>query len=361
MEKIIKAAVARGATDLHIKAGDVFRARINGELVPLTKQALSPAQTRDIAMRLVANEEDRARLDRITDYDCSWGATGIGRFRVNILRQRSSFMVILRVIPFEVPTIQKLGLPDVVGRMAEADMGLVIVSGQHGSGKSSAIASLLHHANTNTRRHIITLETAIEFLHRDVKCSITQREIGVDTASLRLGLQAALRQDTDVIVMENMDDFETMEYALQSAERARLVISSIAARDVQSTVEGLLALVPQNGDGLMRTRFAASLNAVISLRLAPRANGDGRVLVSEVAVMDSALREMITDPARTGGISDYIASGSGDPSNRTFGMHLAELLADGIVNEDVASVMAAGVPAPDRSGAQRKKGGGKGR
>ncbi len=355
MEKIIRAAVEKGATDLHIKAGDVFRARIDGELVPLTKQALTPEQTKAIALRLIPNEDDKARIDRITDYDCSWGATGIGRFRVNILRQRSSFMVILRVIPFEVPTIAKLGLPEVAGRMAEGEMGLVLVSGQYGSGKSSAIAALLHHANANTRRHIVTLENPIEFLHRDVKCSITQREIGVDTASLQTGLQAALRQDTDVVVMENLHDGETLEFALQSVERARLVISSLLARDVQSSVDALLALSRQD-QGLLRARVAASLHSIIALRLLPRADGAGRVSACEVVIVDQEVRDMIVDPSRSGEIAEYVGSGDGDEANRTFEQHLSQLVSDGVVNEEVASIVSAGTLSTDRMQPSRRRG-----
>jgi twitching motility protein PilT len=147
LEKIIKAAVERGASDLHIKAGDVFRARINGKLVPLTKQRLTPDQTKSIALKLMSNEEDRARIDRLRDFDCSWGMPGVGRFRVNVLRQRSSFMIVMRVIPFAVPTIESLGLPDVLKQIAESERGLVLVSGVSGSGKSSTVAAMVHHIN----------------------------------------------------------------------------------------------------------------------------------------------------------------------------------------------------------------------
>ncbi|HMV33522.1 MAG TPA: ATPase, T2SS/T4P/T4SS family, partial [Gemmatimonadales bacterium] len=164
MEKIIKAAVERGASDLHIKAGDVFRARINGKLVPLTKQRLTPDQTRAIALKLLSSEEDRSRLDHMKDFDCSWGMPGVGRFRVNVLRQRSSFMIVMRVIPFAVPTIEELHLPEVVARLAELDQGLVLVTGVSGSGKSSTVAAMLNHVNQNLHRHIVTVENPIEFL-----------------------------------------------------------------------------------------------------------------------------------------------------------------------------------------------------
>src|SRR5881397_3606612 len=149
IEQIIKAAVDRGASDLHIKAGDVFRARIDGKLVPLTKQRLTPDQTRAIAQRLIANEEDRARIDKLRDYDCSWGMPGIGRFRVNILRQRSSFMIVMRVIPFDVPTFESLKLPAVLSEVASAERGMILVTGVTGSGKSSTMAAIINHINQN--------------------------------------------------------------------------------------------------------------------------------------------------------------------------------------------------------------------
>src|SRR5213596_2200971 len=155
MEKIIKPAVDRGASDLHIKAGDVFRARINGRLVPLTKQRLTPDQTKAIAQRLIANEEDRGRIDKLRDYDCSWGMPGIGRFRVNILRQRSSFMIVMRVIPFDVPTFESLKLPAVLRTVASTDHGLVLVTGPAGSGRSSTMAAIINHINQNQHKHIL--------------------------------------------------------------------------------------------------------------------------------------------------------------------------------------------------------------
>src|SRR6266498_55944 len=172
MEKIIKAAVDRGASDLHIKAGDVFRARIDGKLVPLTKQRLTPDQTKAIAQRLIPSDADRGRLDKLRDYDCSWGMPGVGRFRVNILRQRSSFMIVMRVIPFDVPTFDSLKLPTVLTTIAAADRGMILVTGVTGSGKSSTMAAIVNHINQTQNKHIITLESPIEFLHRDLSCSV---------------------------------------------------------------------------------------------------------------------------------------------------------------------------------------------
>src|SRR5712692_2939411 len=206
MEKIIKAAVDRGASDLHIKAGDVFRARINGNLVPLTKQRLTPEQTKAIAAHLIPSGEDRARMDGLRDYDCSWGMPGVGRFRVNILRQRSSFMIVMRVIPFDVPTFDSLKLPAVLATVAAAERGMILVTGATGSGKSSTMAAIINHINQTSQRHILTLENPIEFLHRDINCSVTQREIGVDTDDFRTGLRAALRQDPDVILIGELRD-----------------------------------------------------------------------------------------------------------------------------------------------------------
>ncbi len=219
MEKIIKAAVDRGASDLHIKAGDVFRARIDGKLVPLTKQRLTPDQTKAIAQRLISNEDDRARIDKLRDYDCSWGMPGIGRFRVNILRQRSSFMIVMRVIPFDVPTFETLKLPAVLAEVASAERGMILVTGVTGSGKSSTMAAIINHINQNQHRHILTLENPIEFLHRDINCSVTQREIGVDTDDFRTGLRAALRQDPDVVLIGEMRDSETIDTAMKAARR----------------------------------------------------------------------------------------------------------------------------------------------
>src|SRR5688572_21720603 len=169
MLEIFKAAIQRGASDIHIKAGDFLRARIRGELVPLTQQRLTPEQIKQICLQLIPNDKDKQRLDEILDYDCSWGAPGVGRFRVNILRQRGTLMVVMRVIPIEIPSFEALRLPPILSKLSMAERGLILVTGVTGSGKSSTLAAMIGHINNHKHKHIITLENPIEFLHRDVK------------------------------------------------------------------------------------------------------------------------------------------------------------------------------------------------
>lgn len=335
MEKIIKAAIDRGASDLHIKAGDVFRARIDGRLVAMTKQALTPEQTRAIALRLISNEKVRERIDQMTDYDCSWGAPGIGRFRVNILRQRSSFMIVMRVIPFKVPGVAELSLPAEFDKIAETERGMVLVTGITGSGKSTTLAAMMRHINETMEKHIVTLEEPIEFLHRDVRSSITQREIGVDTESFRLGLRAALRQDPDVIVLGELRDSETIDTAMKAAETGHLLLSTLHTPDAQTTIMRMISMFPPEEHEGTRLRLAENLHAVISQRLLPRMDGKGRVAACEVMVVTPTIRDLILQQ-RIGEIRDFIAEGREQYGMQTFDQHLAELVTQGIVAFDVA-------------------------
>jgi twitching motility protein PilT len=336
MEKIIKAAVDRGASDLHIKAGDVFRARIDGKLVPLTKQRLTPEQTKAIAMRFIPSEEDRARIDRIQDYDCSWGAPGIGRFRVNILRQRSSFMIVMRVIPFEVPTLEQLRLPAVLQTVATAERGMILVTGVTGSGKSSTMAAMIDHINRTAQKHIVTLENPIEFLHRDVNCSLTQREVGTDTESFRSGLRAALRQDPDVILIGEMRDAETVDMAMKAAETGHLVISTLHTPDATTTVARVVAMFPPEEQAIVRVRLADTLHAVVSQRLLRRADGKGRAAALEVMIVTATIRDLILDPDRTPAIRDFIAEGREQYGMQTFDQNLMDLVQQGTVTYETA-------------------------
>jgi twitching motility protein PilT len=336
MEKIIKAAIDRGASDLHIKAGDVFRARINGRLVPLTKQRLTPEQTKVIAQKLIPIDEDRARIDKIRDYDCSWGMPGIGRFRVNILRQRSSFMIVMRVIPFDVPTFETLKLPSVLAQVATAERGMILVTGVTGSGKTSTMAAMVHHINQTQHKHILTLENPIEFLHRDINCSITQREIGTDTDDFRMGLRAALRQDPDVIMIGEMRDAETIDTAMKAAETGHLLISTLHTPDAVNTVNRVISMFPAEEQGIARLRLAESLQAVVSQRLLPRADGAGRVAAIEVLIGTPAARDMIRDPVRTPELHEYMQESHEQYGMQTFDQNLMELVGEGAVSYETA-------------------------
>jgi twitching motility protein PilT len=340
VQNIIQAAVQRGASDLHIKSGDVFRARINGQLVPFTKQRLTQEQTREIALMLIPHERDRGRLDDLQDYDCSWGLAGVGRFRVNILRQRGSFMIVMRVIPIEIPTFQQLGLPAVTETVAANERGLILVTGVTGSGKSSTQAAMIGHMNRTMRRHIVTLENPIEFLHRDVNSSITQREVGIDTDSFRVGLRAALRQDPDVILIGEMRDSESIDIALKSAETGHLVISTVHTRDAASTISRLVATFPHEEQAIVRLRLAEQLQAVISQRLLPRKDGKGRVLAAEVMVVTATIRDCIADPSRTEEIREHIADGRVTYGSQTFDQCLMDLVQSDQVDFAVAKAAA---------------------
>lgn len=336
VERIIKAAVARGASDLLIKAGDVFRARINGVLEPLTKQRLTPDQTRAIALKLVGTDAERARLERAQDFDCSWGLPGVGRFRVNVSRQRSSFMIVMRVIPFDVPTLESLDLPPVLGEIALSESGLVLVSGVSGSGKTSTVAAMVNHINRTHQKHIVTIEDPIEFLHRDIKSSVTQREVGVDTSSFAVGLGAALRQDPDVVVIGEIADAETLERAVKAAEMGNLVISSLPTTDPVQSLTRLLALYRREERQIGRLRLAGVLRAVTGQRLLPRAGDAGRVAAVEILAGTPEARLRIEEPNRLDELKEIMASG-GEGGMQTLESHLSQLVAGGIINAETAS------------------------
>ncbi|MDH3289549.1 MAG: PilT/PilU family type 4a pilus ATPase [Gemmatimonadota bacterium] len=336
METIIKAAVERGASDIHIKAGDVFRARIDGQLVPLTKQRLTPDQTKSIAMKLIPVEVDRKRIDEIRDYDCSWGAAGIGRFRVSILRQRSSFMIVMRVIPFEVPSFERLGLPEVLGAIAERERGLILVTGTTGSGNSSTMAAIVNHINARFSRHIVTLENPIEFLHRDVNGSVTQREVGPDTESFAAGLRSVLRQDPDVILLGEMPDTRILDAALKAAETGHLLITTFHTPDAMATIARVVAMFPPEEQEVARVRLAEALQAIVSQRLLPRADGTGRCVAAEIMICTPEIREQIRDRTRVAEIGDAIEAGRDEYGMQSLDQHLLELVSAGTITADTA-------------------------
>lgn len=340
MERIIKAAVERGASDIHIKAGDVFRARIGGELNPLTKQRLTPEQTKAIALQLIPSQAIREDIDRLCDYDCTWGAPGIGRFRVNILRQRSSFMIVMRAIPFHVPTLEKLKLPEAFVSLCEFDRGLVLITGATGSGKSSTVAAMIHQINSTVNRHLVTLESPIEFLHRDLHSSVTQREVGVDTPTYMSGVRSALRQDPDVVVIQELPDSALADAAIKAAETGRVVVSTLHSPDVTSSVAQLIGMYPPEEREIARVGLADNLQAIVSQQLMVRADGAGRVVVLEFMVVNPEIREVIRDRARAGELYDLIAAGHEGGTSWTFEQNLNDLANSGVITEEAARAAA---------------------
>lgn len=338
IEKIIKAAVDRGASDIHIKADDVVRARIDGRLVVLTKQALNAEQTRAIALHLMSSDVDRSSIDTLMDHDCSWAAADVGRFRVNIMRQRAAHSIVMRVIPEQVPTVESLHLPSVLKRIAHTERGMVLVTGVTGSGKSSTMAAVVNEINAQYEKHILTLENPIEFIHRDLKSSVTQREVGIDTESFRIGLRAALRQDPDVILIGEMRDAETVDTAMKAAETGHLLISTLHTPDAQSTILRIVAMFPPDEQLVVRKRLAESLHAVVSQRLLPRKSGHGRAVAAEVMVVTSTIRDLIAD-GNIAEIREYMADGA-QYGMQTFDQHLAELVTQGEIDFEVAKAAA---------------------
>jgi len=340
MTEIFRAAISRGASDIHIKSGDVIRARLHGALVPLTEQRLSHDQVRQLALRLIPHERHKALIDEMLDYDCSWGLPGLGRFRVNILRQRGSFMIVMRIIPIDIPTFDDLKLPPVMKRIAEFERGLVLVTGVTGSGKSSTMASVIEHINRSEQRHIVTLENPIEFLHRDKRASITQRDIGTDTESFMTGLRAALRQDPDVILIGEMRDKETIDTALKAAETGHLVISTVHTQNAVQTISRLVAVFEPSEQEMIRVRLSEVLQAVVSQRLLPRADAKGRVVACEVMLVTGTIRDCVRDADRTDEIQDLIEEGRDHYGSQSFDQHLMDLVRSNQVTFEVAKAAA---------------------
>jgi len=333
MQELFKAAVERGASDIHIKPGDFMRARVHGILQPLTQQKLSVEQVRGIALQLIPHEEDRQNFDKILDYDCSWGIPGVGRFRVNIMKQRGSPMIVMRVIPIEIPTIEELGLPPIVERIAGHERGMILVTGVTGSGKSSTMAAMINWMNRHKRLHIVTLENPIEFLHRDLNSSVTQREVGADTDNFVIGLRAALRQDPDVILVGEMRDLETIRLALTGAETGHLVFGTLHTSSAAKTIDRVVDVFPAAEKEMVRAMLSESLRAVISQTLLKRIGG-GRIAAHEIMIGTPAIRNLI----REGKIAQMYASiQTGQAAGmQTLDQCLKELLQKGLITKEEA-------------------------
>lgn len=342
LRQFLTEAIQRGASDVHIRAGDVVYARIHGQLVPLDTPVLGALDTRELAMHMLATAPNAPTLDDVHDYSGPWSAAGIARFRISILKQRSSYMVVMRVIPDVLPTFESLGLPPSLGRTVLSEAGLMLVSGVAGSGRTSTMAALVNHLNTHApaRRHIVSVEPSIEFLHKSQKCSVTQREVGIDTESYFAGMRAALDQDADVVVVGEIAGPEMIEMAFRAVEQGRLVIAKTQAIDVTTTIKGLLGNFPADAQDQMRLHLAETLKAVVTQRLLPRADGNGRVLAAELLLMHPGVRDVLSDPGRLHEMRAVLAEGRAQFGTQTFDQHLADLVIAGRVAFDVAVILA---------------------
>lgn len=329
-------AVEQGASDLHVKVGNVPMMRIGADLVPMTGlRRLTHEDTLAMAT-VVLPESLRDGFREVQEVDVAYSVPGLGRFRCSVFLQRGTIGLVLRVIPMLTSGIEALNLPPVLQTIALEPRGLVLVTGTTGSGKSTTLASMLDHINRNRPAHIITIEDPIEFLHRDLQSIINQREVTTDTRSFGMALRSALRQDPDVILLGEMRDTETIQTALLAAETGHLVLSTLHTLDTTETINRIIAVFPPHQHAQIRLQLASVLRAVISQRLVPRADGNGRCPAVEVLVSTPFIRDCIKDPERTHLIPGAIATGGSQYGMQSFDQSLLGLVRQELVTVDEA-------------------------
>lgn len=335
-DKFLAAAVKAGASDIHIKANSQPTLRVHGVMKEVKLDPISP----DGMERLIGHIMDKVghAFDPrvLKEHDTSYQVDSVGRFRVNILKQKGQFGAVLRVIPKRIPSLDDLGLPDVLKKLAREERGLVLVTGVTGSGKSTTLAAMVNEINRNARKHIVTIEDPIEFLHDDQLARVTQREVGADTESFAMALRAALRQDPDVILVGEMRDAITIDTALKAAETGHLVLSTVHTNDAAKTVGRIIDVFPHDAQDAVRIRLAENLKGTISQRLLRRADNQGRVVAMEIMVVTLTAQEMIKDPMRTAELKDYIERSRDMYGTQSFDQHLIELYQGGIISLDTA-------------------------
>lgn len=294
LKECLNIACKRNASDLHISVGIPPTIRLNGELIALDRPPLTPAQTNEM-VRGILSEEQLKKLEADGELDFSYSIPKLSRFRVNAFRQRSCYSLAFRVIPQNVPDLASLQLPDVLTSLCHRPHGLFLVTGPTGSGKSTTLAALVDDMNKSMRRHIITLEDPIEYLHSHNQCIIQQREIGNDTHSFAFGLRSALREDPDVILVGEMRDLETIRTALTAAETGHLVLATLHTNDAVSTVDRIIDVFPAGQQGQIRIQLASELVAVVSQRLFPTPDFSGRRVATEVMINNKAISHLIRE------------------------------------------------------------------
>ena len=333
---LLKIAVERKASDLHLKVGSHPVLRIDGQLTPLPElKRLMQEDTIAMAFSMM-NARQKQRFKDEFEIDIAYSVPGLGRFRCNIFQQRGTVGLVLRVIPGRILTIRELLLPPSLEKICEEQRGLVLCTGTTGSGKSTTLAAMIDLINSARSEHIVTVEDPIEFLHRDKRSIVNQREIDVDTRSFAVALRSALRQDPDVILVGEMRDYETIETALLAAETGHLVFSTLHTLDATETINRIIAVFPPHHQKQIRIQLAQVIKAVISLRLMPRADGIGRVPAAEVMIATAYIRECIENKEKTKYIREQIALGTSQYGMQTFDQSLFQLYKAGLITLEEA-------------------------
>jgi twitching motility protein PilT len=333
-DELLRHTVERGASDLHLKVGNVPFLRIDGDLVPTAFAVLTSEDTVAFALE-VMSEHKRRTFDDANEADIGYTLHGVGRFRINVFRQRGVVGLAVRRVRSEIPTFEELLLPPVMATLSEAPRGLVLVTGPTGTGKTTTIAAMIGHINRNRRAHVITIEDPIEVVHDDERSIIQQREVGIDTDSYAAALKHVVRQDPDVIFVGEIRDPDSALSAIQAAETGHLVISTLHTIDCMETINRVLDLFPAGQQKEVRSSFAGALRGIVSQRLVPKADGKGRLPAVEVLINTGRVFDRLTDPGLTDQIVDVISEG-GYYGMQTFDQSLVQLVKDGLVNEDDA-------------------------
>jgi twitching motility protein PilT len=333
---LLKLAVEKGASDLHLKVGSYPMARVHGHLAPVSEQKKLDHEDMVEMAASVMPTAHRQKFKDAQEVDLAYSVPGLGRFRCNVFQQRGTIGMVLRVIPMQVRTITELGLPPVLQKICAEERGLVLVTGTTGSGKSTTLAAMIDYINQQRSTHIITIEDPIEYLHRDQRSIINQREIGVDTRSFAYALRSALRQDPDVILVGEMRDMETIETALHAAETGHLVFSTLHTLDAMETINRIIAVFPPHQQKQIRLQLAAVLKSAIAQRLVPSADGGGRVPAVEVLIATAFIKDCIVDKEKTHLIHGAIAAGTSQYGMQTFDQSIFNLYSQGLVTLEEA-------------------------
>jgi twitching motility protein PilT len=333
---LLKVAVTSGSSDLHLMVGSYPMMRVNGNLIVASEEKRLDRPDTEAMAHAIFSPEHLEKFRRSQEVDLAYSVPGLGRFRVNVFQQRGTVGLVLRVIPTRIKTIDELGLPPVLKRIASEERGLVLVTGTTGSGKSTTLAAMVDYINATRAGHIMTVEDPIEYLHRDHHSIVNQREVAVDTQSFSQALRSALRQDPDVIMVGEMRDFETVETALLAAETGHLVFSTLHTLDATETINRIIAVFPPHQQRQVRIQLASVLKAAISQRLLPRADGAGRVPAVEVMVSTAFIRDAIVDKDKTSTIHGAIAAGTSQYGMQTFDQSIFGLYQQGFVTLEEA-------------------------